>query len=323
MKKKSFLALLATALIALPVSLKAQRIFASIPAVPHKSVGINIGITIGAPAANYVWIDGYWDWDDYYNEYTWVPGTWAVPPHAGWVWMDGYWELGPRGYVWVSGYWANPQWQYSYYAATHRNGGGCAPHFVRDRYDRRSYTPIYVSGNRLYDRNYYYSGSYREANRYNYVGTYDRVRTENRASLHRYNSGGRYDNSSYRSESRSYDSYRGNSYQSSTYGGRTDRNSVYQQERNTYSGGRQSYGNRTDDRSRTSAYDNRSYQDGRSTSQRYGANSEVRQGGNVQRYERSNSGRNVEDRSSNHSSTQRNDTGGRTSSDGRRMESRR
>lgn len=35
------------------------------------------------PAASYVWIDGYWDWQ---GRWVWVEGRWSQPAQAGWVW---------------------------------------------------------------------------------------------------------------------------------------------------------------------------------------------------------------------------------------------
>lgn len=172
----------AAVLMALPFAAQAQRFHVSIPIIPTRTGGISIGINIPIPGSDYVWIDGYWDWDDYYGDYVWVDGTWARPPQRGWTWVDGYWEYGSRGYAWVSGYWSNPYRTNSYFAATHRNGGGCAPYFIRNHYDRARYTTVYVSGNRQYDRNYYYSGrDYNSHDRVNYIGTYDRARRENRS----------------------------------------------------------------------------------------------------------------------------------------------
>lgn len=54
---------------------------------------------------NFVWIPGYWAWDDTRNDFLWVSGTWrAAPPDARWV--PGYWTQVPNGYQWTSGYWS-------------------------------------------------------------------------------------------------------------------------------------------------------------------------------------------------------------------------
>lgn len=184
MKKSIFFSVFMALLFAIPSTMEAQRFFVSIPLIPTRGAGINIGINIGAPSPNYVWIDGYWDWDDFYGDYVWVPGTWALPPVRGWVWRDGYWENGPRGYAWISGYWANPYRPYSYFGATHRNGGGYAPYFVRNKGDRDRYSAVYVSGNRRFDNNFYYSGRrYNSDDRRNFSGSYDRARRENRTMM--------------------------------------------------------------------------------------------------------------------------------------------
>ncbi len=182
MKKSIFFSILLAAMMALPISAFAQRFYASIPILPIRNGGISLNINIGCPGPDYVWVSGYWDWDDYYRDYVWVDGTWALPPRRGWAWTDGYWECGPNGYIWISGYWSNPYRPYSYFAAVHRNGGGYAPYFIRHNGDRGRYSCVYVSGNRRYDSNYYYSGRYNDSDRRNYVGSYDRARKENRNS---------------------------------------------------------------------------------------------------------------------------------------------
>lgn len=52
------------------------------------------------------WIPGYWNYDDQRQSWTWVTGTWRVPP-AGLTWVTGYWNRDPRGWRYVSGYWAS------------------------------------------------------------------------------------------------------------------------------------------------------------------------------------------------------------------------
>ncbi|MFH1746149.1 MAG: YXWGXW repeat-containing protein [Planctomycetota bacterium] len=56
------------------------------------------------PEGNFVWIGGYWSWDDEDGDYLWVSGIWRdVPP--GRQWVPGYWRQSPKGYQWISGYW--------------------------------------------------------------------------------------------------------------------------------------------------------------------------------------------------------------------------
>ena len=42
------------------------------------------------PQGAVVWIAGYWAWNDVNDSWTWVTGTWRVPP-AGKHWVSGYW----------------------------------------------------------------------------------------------------------------------------------------------------------------------------------------------------------------------------------------
>ena len=48
------------------------------------------------PGTGAWWIPGYWDFDPEENAWTWVTGTWRVPP-AGHVWISGYWRPTTNG----------------------------------------------------------------------------------------------------------------------------------------------------------------------------------------------------------------------------------
>jgi hypothetical protein len=54
------------------------------------------------PAPGYIWMPGYWAWDD---GYYWVPGTWVLAPAVGLLWTPGYWGWADDVYVWNAGYW--------------------------------------------------------------------------------------------------------------------------------------------------------------------------------------------------------------------------
>jgi len=56
-----------------------------------------------APAADYVWVGGYYRWDG--SAYFWVPGRWqpAARPYA--KWKPGYWRESKSGWYWVPGKW--------------------------------------------------------------------------------------------------------------------------------------------------------------------------------------------------------------------------
>src|SRR5262249_16783327 len=59
-----------------------------------------------APGPNARWIQGYWDWDTARKEFTWVTGTWRVPPPDK-FWVDGFWRrVDEKGGQRVSGFWS-------------------------------------------------------------------------------------------------------------------------------------------------------------------------------------------------------------------------
>lgn len=77
------------------------------------SVGISVHVAPPAipvytqpacPVDGYLWVPGYWAWDDD-EGYYWVPGYWAAPPTVGFLWTPGYWGWGGGVYAWHAGYW--------------------------------------------------------------------------------------------------------------------------------------------------------------------------------------------------------------------------
>jgi hypothetical protein len=57
------------------------------------------------PAEGYIWVPGYWAWDNDYDDYYWVPGTWVLAPEVGYLWTPGYWAWGGEGFIFHEGYW--------------------------------------------------------------------------------------------------------------------------------------------------------------------------------------------------------------------------
>jgi len=54
--------------------------------------------------SQYVWVPGYWAWDNDRHDYIWVSACWrAVPPNRYWV--PGYWSRAANGWEWVAGFW--------------------------------------------------------------------------------------------------------------------------------------------------------------------------------------------------------------------------
>src|SRR6201995_4754949 len=77
------------------------------------SVGISVRVAPPAipvyeqppcPVDGYLWVPGYWAWDDG-DGYYWVPGYWSAPPQVGFLWTPGYWGWGGGVYAWHGGYW--------------------------------------------------------------------------------------------------------------------------------------------------------------------------------------------------------------------------
>jgi len=56
------------------------------------------------PADGYLWVPGYWAYDDEIGYY-WVPGTWVEPPEVGFLWTPGYWGWGGSAFIFRQGYW--------------------------------------------------------------------------------------------------------------------------------------------------------------------------------------------------------------------------
>jgi hypothetical protein len=78
------------------------------------SVGISVHIAPPAipvyvqppcPVDGYIWVPGYWAWDEEAGDYYWVPGYWAPPPAVGLLWTPGYWGWSGGLYIWHAGYW--------------------------------------------------------------------------------------------------------------------------------------------------------------------------------------------------------------------------
>ncbi len=75
-----------------------------------------VAITFGPPAIpvyeqpicpgdGYLWVPGYWYWDDDFEDYYWVPGTWVLAPEVGFLWTPGWWGWGGDVFVWHEGFW--------------------------------------------------------------------------------------------------------------------------------------------------------------------------------------------------------------------------
>jgi len=88
-------------------------------ATPRSTSAVDVGVAIRVrvgppllpiyaqpicPGPGYIWVPGYWAYDDDIGYY-WVPGTWVLPPEVGLLWTPGYWGFVDGLYVWNAGYW--------------------------------------------------------------------------------------------------------------------------------------------------------------------------------------------------------------------------
>src|ERR1700731_2889071 len=84
--------------------------------IASAQVGIGISVSFAPPAIpvyeqpicpgdGYMWVPGYWAWDDDDADYYWVPGTWVLAPEPGFLWTPPYWAWADGGYVFYDGYW--------------------------------------------------------------------------------------------------------------------------------------------------------------------------------------------------------------------------
>lgn len=75
-------------------------------ALAQVNVSIGIGMpppapiyeAVPAPRAGYMWMPGYWDWDDHYHKHAWKQGRWA-PARPGYVYEAPRWVQGSNGWI--------------------------------------------------------------------------------------------------------------------------------------------------------------------------------------------------------------------------------
>src|SRR5215813_11226919 len=93
--------LILAAFLALPLASFAQVTFSVGWAPPP----LPVVVQPACPVAGYIWTPGYWGWDNYYNDYYWVPGVWVPPPRVGLLWTPGWWGWRNGVYAFNQGYW--------------------------------------------------------------------------------------------------------------------------------------------------------------------------------------------------------------------------
>jgi hypothetical protein len=58
------------------------------------------------PGEGFIWVPGYWAWDQSQTDYFWVPATWVQAPQPNLLWTPGYWGWNNGSYIFYAGYWA-------------------------------------------------------------------------------------------------------------------------------------------------------------------------------------------------------------------------
>lgn len=53
---------------------------------------------------NYVWMEGHWQWSNFYGDYIWIKAKW-IRQRRGHHWVSGFWEISLDGFIWVEGCW--------------------------------------------------------------------------------------------------------------------------------------------------------------------------------------------------------------------------
>jgi hypothetical protein len=140
------------------------------PASAQINIGIGtggVGISVGfappaipeyeqppCPEDGYIWVPGYWAWDDDDADYYWVPGTWVTPPQQGLLYTPAYWGWENGAYIFHDGYWAN---EVGFYGGVNYGYGYYGDGFAGGRWNngRFMYNTAVVRVNETVIRNVY------------------------------------------------------------------------------------------------------------------------------------------------------------------------
>ncbi|WP_422928053.1 hypothetical protein [Singulisphaera sp. PoT] len=77
-----------------------QRRYAKAPPAPNAE---RPGVDKPDPRA--IWVPGYWAWDVDRDDFSWVGGTWSIPPR-GTIWVGGRWLRDADGWYRTPGFWS-------------------------------------------------------------------------------------------------------------------------------------------------------------------------------------------------------------------------
>lgn len=84
-----------------PVAQRTVRVVQAVPPPPPPPTPNEV--VTPSPAANAVWIPGYWSYDG--SAYAWVSGHWEIPPANTHTYVAAHWENQGSGYFFVPSYW--------------------------------------------------------------------------------------------------------------------------------------------------------------------------------------------------------------------------
>ncbi|MFC5865466.1 hypothetical protein ACFPT7_24385 [Acidicapsa dinghuensis] len=87
------------------------------------------------PGDGYLWVPGYWAYDDD-DGYYWVPGTWVLAPEPGYLWTPGWWGWEGTGFFFHEGYWAT---EIGFYGGINYGFGYYGTGFVGGRWEGREF----------------------------------------------------------------------------------------------------------------------------------------------------------------------------------------
>jgi len=84
------------------VAVPTSTVMVDVPVLPPRPTDTVVA-TSGRPGSDYVFIEGYYNWDG--ARYQWVPSAWVRAPQPSAVWLPAHWQPTTGGYVWVAGSW--------------------------------------------------------------------------------------------------------------------------------------------------------------------------------------------------------------------------
>jgi hypothetical protein len=106
------------------------------------------------PEDGWMWVPGYWGWDDGDEDYYWVPGSWVEAPQRGLLWTPAWWGWEDGAYLFHDGFWAP---EVGWYGGINYGYGYFGHGFYGGRWDRDRfyYNTAVVHVNETVIRNVY------------------------------------------------------------------------------------------------------------------------------------------------------------------------